>query len=401
MKKKVLFQINSSCNRGSTGRIAELIGRKAKEIGLECYIAYGRHFLPTELHPIKIGNTFYNGVHMAASRIMDNHGLLSIEPTKQLVSEMKAIKPDIVHLHNIHGYYINYKILFEYLIEANMPVVWTLHDCWPFTGHCCHFEFVGCDRWKTGCYKCPGLSVYPKSHLMDKSRRNYALKKELFTGIIERLTIVPVSEWLEGLVKKSFLKDANIETIHNGVDTTVFRVMEERSPKLPEGKKIVLAVASVWDSKKGYDDLSKISKKLPEDYQMVVVGLSAKQVKALPPSIIGIERTDSVDQLASIYSTADVYINPTYEDNFPTTNLEALACGTPVITYSTGGSAEAINAETGASVKQGDIEGLCEAIKKFSSIDRSKIKILCRKRVLDNFEMNNCYSKYIDLYESL
>ena len=229
MKKRVLFQINSSCNRGSTGRIAEFIGKKAKEVGYEGYIAYGRHYLPTDLHPIKIGNSFSNGLHLAASRLLDNHGLLSTAPTKRLVYEMKMIKPDIVHLHNIHGYYLNYKVLFEYLIEAKIPVVWTLHDCWPFTGHCCHFEYVGCEKWKTGCYKCPGLSVYPKSHLMDKSQRNYELKKKLFTGVIDRLTIVPVSEWLERIVRQSFLKEANIKTIHNGVDTTVFRVIDRKS----------------------------------------------------------------------------------------------------------------------------------------------------------------------------
>lgn len=396
----IVFQINSSCNRGSTGRISEMIGLAAKKRGYDCYMAYGRYYQPSDLKIIKVGNLFTLGLHLLGSRLLDNHGLMSVSSTKHLVKQIKEINPDIIHLHNIHGYFINYKILFEYLASTNIQVVWTLHDCWLFTGHCSHFVTVGCEKWKTQCYDCPLIKDYPKS-FMDRSSRNYRLKKELFTTLIDRLTLVPVSNWLAGYVKDSFLKGANIHTIHNGINTDIFKYTNKVYQGLPKGKKIVLAVSGVWTSKKGLNDIEQLSKILDGSFQIVVVGLTSKQIKSFPSTIMGIEHTESLEELVVLYSSADVYINPTWEDNFPTTNLEALACGTPVITYRTGGSVEAVTPETGSIVEQGDVNSLKKEIERICSLERDDLRVLCRKRAVEEFEMTDRYEEYVDIYDSL
>lgn len=398
---KKLLQINVSANFGSTGRIAEMIGHYAKENGYECYMAYGRDFRPEELNYYRIGSDTSIKCHYLLSRLFDRQGFGSYWATHQLIKYIKTIDPTIIHLHNIHGYYINYRLLFQYLKEVNIPVVWTMHDCWPFTGHCSHFAFIGCDKWKTCCEKCPGLRVYPPSIFLDNSRKNYRLKKELFSAIIDRLTIIPVSNWLEDLVRESYLKGAKIKTIHNGIDTSTFQDMGTTYPNLPKDKKIVLAVTGVWDEKKGFNDVLELSKILSDEYRIVMVGLTAKQLTMIPQNIIGIMRTDNLAQLASLYATADVYINPTWEDNFPTTNIEALSCGTPVITYRTGGSVEAVTSETGAVVEQGDINALKSEIERICSLDRNILKTKCREHAVANFEMRDRYKEYIDLYDTI
>lgn len=398
---KKLLQINVSANFGSTGRIAEMIGHYAKENGYECYMAYGRDFRSGELNYYRIGSDTSIKCHYLLSRLFDRQGFGSYWATRQLIKYIKTINPTIIHLHNIHGYYINYRLLFQYLKEVNIPVVWTMHDCWPFTGHCSHFAFIGCDKWKTCCENCPGLRVYPPSVFLDNSRENYRLKKELFSGIIDRLTIIPVSNWLEDLVRESYLKGANIKTIHNGIDTSTFRDMGTTYPNLPKNKKIVLAVTGVWDEKKGFNDVLELSKILSDEYRIVMVGLTAKQLTMIPQNIIGIMRMDNLAQLASLYATADVYINPTWEDNFPTTNIEALSCGTPVITYRTGGSVEAVTSETGAVVEQGDINALKSEIERICSLDRNILKTKCREHAVANFEMRDRYKEYIDLYDTI
>lgn len=399
-RRPIIFQVNSSCNKGSTGRIAEMIGRTAKERGYDCYMAYGRYYQPSELKVIKMGNNLTNNTHAVLSRIFDNHGLLSSCPTYSLIEQIKQIKPDIVHLHNIHGYFLNYRILFEYLKTTKTPIIWTLHDCWSFTGHCCYFDVVGCEKWKTGCEKCPGLLNYPKSLLFDRSIQNYQLKKDLFTAVADRMTLIPVSDWLAGFVKESFLKDATIHTIHNGVDTAIFKYTNEPYIKIPNGKKLVLGVAAIWDYRKGLDDIIKLSRILDEDYQIVVVGLTHRQIENLPPNIIGIEHTESLQELVQLYSSASVFINPTREDNFPTTNIEALSCGTPVITYRTGGSIEAVTPDTGSIIEQGDIEELNRQIIRISKQDRDTWRKACRKRAVEHFEMRDRYTEYVDIYDN-
>ena len=398
-----ILQINSVVNSGSTGRIAEEIGQTAIEAGWKSYIAYGRNDRPSESELIKIGKDWDIKMHGVQTRLFDGHGLGSKLATKDLIKKIIEISPNIIHLHNIHGYYINIEILFNYLKTAHIPVVWTFHDCWPITGHCAHFTFVGCEKWKTQCYDCPQKTSYPASWLVDRSEKNYQLKKELFTSL-PNLTLVPVSKWLSGILKESYLQNYPLNVIHNGINTEVFKPSADNVFRIKyrlENKFILLGVATSWGSKKGLYDFIELSRHLNNDFKIVLVGLSRKQIEQLPNNIMGIERTESVKELAEIYSASDVFLNPTYEDSFPTTNLESLACGTPVITYKTGGSTEAIDELTGIVVEQGNIGKLIDAIKMVKSNGKQSYSEACVNRAHRLYKKEDRYQEYIELYNSL
>ena len=391
-----LLQINITANWGSTGKIAESIGIVAMNAGWESYIAYGRWCNPSKSHLIKIGGRFDMYFHFAEQRIRDNEGLCSRGATRRLISQIEEIRPDVVQLHNIHDHYLNYRILFEYLNQTNIKVVWTFHDCWAFTGHCFHFVTKNCLRWQSGCYSCPMKNVLPKT-VLDRSKVHYELKKRLFSGN-QNLTIVPCSDWMAGFVKQSFLKDKRKKVIKNGVDLKMFKPVANDDANHYFG---ILAVSSVWNEDKGLSDIYKLREMLPENYGITIVGLTKKQVDALPTGIIGIERTQNVQELVKLYSDANVLINPTYADTFPTVNLEALACGTPVVTYRTGGSPEAIDENTGIVVEQRDIEAMAEAIRTICGGNRSQYAEACRNRAEECFDKEANYKKYIQLYEEL
>ncbi len=404
---KKLLQVNSALNYGSTGKIAEQIGLAAKADGWECWIAHGPRYVNSSyLTPIGVSNSFEEKLHGGLySLLLDRHGLGSISATKRFIKILRDLNPDIIHLHNIHGYYLNYKLLFEYLKAIKKPVVWTLHDCWSFTGHCCYFDKIGCNKWTTGCCNCPGLKTYPSSRLLDNSRNNYILKRQLFTSISDNLTLVPVSRWLGNFVRQSFFSDTTIEVIHNGIDISKFNPQADeinqniRKRYRTYDKKIVLGVAAPWSERKGYNDFLRLRNLLSEDYALIMVGLSNEQLQSLPSGIIGIERTQSVQELAELYSAADVFINPTYEDNYPTTNLEAISCGTPVITYRTGGSPESVTSETGMVIPQGDLNALADAVKVL--VAKNVDSQICRNYALEHFDSRKCFEKYINLYNRI
>jgi glycosyltransferase involved in cell wall biosynthesis len=400
---KKLLQINTVVNSGSTGRIAEEIGEMVIATGWESFIAYGRNERPSASKLFRIGNDKDIKFHGLQTRLFDRHGLGSRKATSDFINQIVKIKPDIVHLHNIHGYYINMEVLFHYLKNVNVPVVWTFHDCWPVTGHCSHFMFVECDRWRTLCYECPQKTRYPASYFIDRSKKNYILKKELFSSL-SNLTLVPVSQWLSGILKESFLQNYPIKVINNGINNEVFRPSSSTGFRIKYGFKdkfILLGVASIWDERKGLKDFIELSKLLDSDFQIVLVGLAKKQIEQLPENILGIQRTESVDALAEIYAAGDVFINPTYEDNFPTTNLESLACGTPVITYKTGGSPEAIDESTGIVVEQGNINMLVKAINQIKVNGKQCYSDACVNRAHRFYKKEDRYKEYIDLYEEL
>lgn len=393
-----LLQINVTANWGSTGKIAEQIGLCAMKHGWESYIAYGRWCNPSNSHLIKVGNKLDMYMHYAEQRIRDNEGLCSRGATKRLIKIISEIRPDVVQLHNIHDHYLNYRLLFEYLNKTEIKVVWTLHDCWAFTGHCFHFVTKNCDKWKNGCFECPLKNEYPKTFL-DRSKEHWLLKKELFVGC-KNLTIVPVSDWLANFVKESFLKEKRIHVIKNGVDLNIFKPSTSLNISKSNSKFKILAVSSVWNPDKGELDIYKLREILAEDkFEITMVGLSADQYKQLPRGIIGIQRTQNLQELVKLYSDADVLINPTYADTFPTVNLESLACGTSVITYRTGGSPEAIDEKTGVVIEQGDVNGLVEAIYRMKEKTLSSAD--CRKRAEECFDKDKCFEKYVELYEKL
>lgn len=400
-----IVQINSVLNWGSTGKIVEQIGICVIESGNSSFVVYGRDKGPVKTNsiPINISSKLGQHLHVAKSFLFDGHGLGSKTATNKMILRLKQIKPDIVHIHNIHGYYINYPMLFNYLRESNIPLVWTMHDCWGFTGHCTYFDMVNCDKWKTICCNCPNISDYPRS-LLDNSKRNYVRKQNVFTSL-HNVTLVPVSNWLGNLVAQSFMGKYPIKVIHNGIDLSVFRIKKNnlRDHLNLEGKKVVLGVSSNgFSGRKGLTDFHKLAHELPSSYQIIMIGLSEEEMRTLPQNIIGLKRTTSVEELVDYYNLADVFINPTYSDNFPTTNIEALACGTPVITYNTGGSPEAIDEMTGYVVQRGSISDLKNAIEILGSefgIIKEQRQDFCRKRAVKHFDKNDRFNDYVKLYQ--
>lgn len=337
-----------------------------------------------------------------ASFLTGNNGFFAKKATEQLVARLKEIKPDLIHLHNLHGYCFHLPTLFSYLKASGVKVVWTLHDCWAFTGRCPHFTISGCDRWKTGC---GGCSYPPKEYpisLFDTTHRWWARKKELFCSLLEsNLTVVTPSDWLGGLAKLSYLGKYPVRTIHNGVDLSVFRPVESDFRKTYglEGKKILLGVAFGWGYQKGLDVFLELAKRLGKDETIVLVGTDEETDKLLPPEILSIHATHSREELASIYSAADLFLNPTREDTFPTVNIEALACGLPVVTFRTGGSPEIPDETCGIVADYNDTEAfLSAALDVLRKHPFSKEACVARGA---KFEKTQQADEYVDLFEHL
>jgi len=397
-----ILQINSVCGVGSTGRIATDLHAILEAQGHRSTVAFGRRNAQNCESTIRIGGLADSCLHALRTRIFDAHGFGSKKATTALIAEIEKLNPDVIHLHNLHGYFLHVGLLFDYLKQARRPVVWTLHDCWAFTGHCAYFDYIDCHRWKSGCHACPLQSEYPGSFIFDRSRQNYRIKKQLFTGL-SRLTLVTPSRWLKDLLKDSFLKDYPAVVINNGVDLTVFKPQPDafRKKHKLHDKFIILGVASVWNERKGFGYFLDLAKQLGPNEQIVMVGLNSQQMRDLPPGMIGIARTDSTRELAEIYSAADVFVNPTLEDNFPTTNLEALACGTPVVTFNSGGSPECVNEGCGLIVERGDLPALVAAISNVRRIGKISCTKNCQKHAEDYFDKNHRFNDYIELYKFL
>lgn len=399
MQEKTVLQI-STTYQAAPGRIMEMIQQLGEENEFKMIGAIGRGQGSNNVEYISIGSKWDIYKHVVITRIFDKHGFGSKKATIDFINKVKEIDPDIIHLHNIHGYYINIEILFDYLKEANKPVVWTLHDCWSFTGHCAYFDYAGCEKWKTGCHSCPENKAYPSSMIFDNSKTNYINKKDIFTGV-KNLNIVTPSQWLADLVQESFLNEYPVKVINNGIDLNVYKPTESsfREKYNLQYNFIILGVASTWDRRKGLKYFVEMSKVLEKDERIVLVGLSEKQLKEIPNNIIGISRTNNVEELVEIYSSADVFVNPTLEDNFPTTNLEALACGTPVITFNTGGSVESVDENTGFIVEKGNIIELTNLIKDIKKKGKTYFTNRCIFRVAELYEKTDKFNEYIDLYK--
>jgi len=392
-------------NTGSVGRIVEDVGNMLIGKGDESYIGISsRASRPSKSEVITIGNQFDVALHGLKSRLFDAHAFGSKKSTENFIEKVKEVNPDVIHLSNLHGYYINIEVLFNYLAEAKKPVVWTFHDCWPFTGHCAYFDRYNCYRWKTQCHDCPGIKGYPASFGYDNSRENYERKKKLFNSV-EKMILVGVSNWIGNFLKESFLNKYEVNIIYNGIDTSVFKPksnLESLKNKLGvSNEKIILGAANIWSARKGLTDFIEFSKKLPEDTKIILVGLSKEQQKDLPSNIIGINRTDSIEELADLYSLADVYANPTYVDNFPTTNIESLAVGTPVVTYRTGGSPEAVDLNTGIVVEKGDKEGFLKAVFEVLKNGKENYSNNCRERALKYFDKRINNESYYHVYKNI
>lgn len=355
-----------------------------------------------KLPPAPIGHKYYgsyveNFLHAFLGKVFANNGCHSYFGTKKLIRDLKKWQPDIIHLHNLHSFCINIPLLFKYIKKYDIRVVWTLHDCWTFTGHCPYFDMIDCDKWKTGCHHCKAYKEYPKVY-WDNTSKIYALKKKCFLGVKD-MTLVTPSNWLADLVKQSFLKNYPVEVIHNGIDLNIFKPTESnfRERYNCKNKFIILGVAFGWGKRKGIDVFLELAKRLDERFQIVLVGTDDNVDKQLPSNIISIHRTQNQKELAQIYTEANLFINPTREDNFPTVNIEALACGTPVVTFKTGGSPEILDETCGVTVDKNDIEGIIKAIENMVK-DKPLIKEDCLNRA-QKFKADEKFLEYIKLYQ--
>lgn len=396
-----IVEINSG-NHGSVGRIMLGISESASKRGHEVYT-----FCPPGRMQSKgiagnefIGTVFERRASDFFNCLLGYQGRFNWIGTRAFINQLKRIKPDIVHIHNLHSNYINMKTLFNYLKESEVKVVWSHQDCWAFTGHCVHFLIAKCDRWKTRCYDCPNIKEYPQSYFFDRSKEEYAYKKKLFCSL-DNMVIVTPTKWLENLMRESFFCKYRVVNIENGIDTHVFRERKSdvRSKLLIEGKFVILGVAFSWGFRKGLDVFSKLQEKLNSDYTIVLVGVNDKMKATLPDEIITVKRTETLEELAEIYTCADVFVNPTREETCGLVNIEALSCGTPVITFRTGGSPECIDDNCGSVVEVDDVDSLAREIERVR-YEHPFTKEACVNRAR-KFERMDVFEKYVDLYEEL
>lgn len=397
---KKLIQINTVCNT-STGKLMGDIQRKANEMGYETLSIVGRRKVYPDIRCEKIGNGISFWIHVAITTILDKQGYGSYFVTRRIVSRLRQENPDIIHLHNLHGYYLNLPVLFDYLSkEFKGKIFWTFHDCWPITGHCAYFTAAGCEKWRQGCNRCPNKQVYPISLFRDASRKNYEDKKRMFNRL-DNLTIITPSEWEASLVKDSFLGRYPVEVINNGIDLETFTYREPTNEiynkyGIDRGKKTILGVAGIWDQRKGLDDFLLLAALLPLDYQIILVGLSRRQRKHLPANVVGIERTESKEELSAIYSLADIFMNPSREESFSLVTAEALACGTPVIVLGTSAVKEFVCEDNGIVLTDCDASSYMDAI---CELERKKLSRETVRQTAQKYDVEIFTDKVMHLYE--
>ncbi len=399
---RVLF-VNQSKNFGSTGKIVEQIGMLAESHGWEVRIAHSeRYERNSHFKSLYFSSVFSEKWHALCSYLFDCQGLCSKRKTKFLIQRIREFKPDIVHLHNIHGYFINYWILFNYLNKKDIPVVWTFHDCWPFTGHCGHFVRYNCKKWQTKCHHCPATHGYPASLFIDNSKFNFWLKKKTFTAK-ENLYITTVSQWLAGVVKSSFFKDFSIRVVYDSVDTDVFHYREShlREKYGIEDKVVLLAAAANWTTTKGWNDYIKLSKMLPTECVIMLLGVKERERMDLPKEIIAVSRVEGKEKLAEYYSMADILLNLSYQETFGMTTAEAMSCGTPGISYNVTACPELLTPETGIVVNAGNLQQVIEAISTIRKKGKESYSQACRERAMTVFDSKKVNSLFFDIYNKV
>lgn len=399
MKKTLNILHINSVNFGSTGNIMLDISRKANKYDYNSLVAYANsrsNKNKNVKNSILISNVIERNIHLKLGYFSGYNGCFSKVGTKAFLRKVDRFKPDIIHLHNLHNCYINLKLLFDYIKEQNISVVWTLHDCWAFTGQCSHFTEAQCEKWLTGCYECPQIEKYPASRV-DKTKEMYLYKREWFTGV-KKMTIVTPSNWLAKKVKVSFLKEYPVKVINNGIDLSVFKPRNSnfREKYSLEHKKIILGVAHSWSKSKGLDIFTGLASRLREDYQVVLVGLTAEQMKELPSNILGLQATNNREELAEIYTAVDYFVNPSIEETMGLVTVEAIACGTPTIVSNLTAVPEMVNEDSGVVVKEYDVDSFYEAI--ITNNEFSEEKLL---KWANKFEVNEKYNEYLNLYDSI
>lgn len=399
---KTIVEING-INYSSTGTITLNIARELRKNGFNVYTAcknsrMGRRF-PYE-QQIYIGTWLERVVSERLAGLTGKKGCYNILNTWMFIERLKKIKPDLIHIHLLHDTFINLRMLFDYIRKYDIPVIWTFHDCWAFTGQCSYFDLVGCSKWIDGCHDCEQTDTYPSTYFIDRTKLMWKKKKEWFSNV-RNMTIVTPSRWLKDLTEKSYMKDYPVKVIYNGINLDIFHPYQTdfRKQHHLEDKHIVLGVSYGWSITKGVDVFIKLAKMLPENYQIVMVGTNDETDRMLPDNILSIHKTYDQKQLAEIYSAADLFVNPTRQDNFPTVNMEALACGLPVLSFRTGGCPEIINESCGSIVEKNDIEALKNEIIRICET-KPYTKEACLKRA-GEYDMSAKYREYVELIKDI
>lgn len=393
-----VLQLTTSSNWGAIGKIAEQISIEARKIGWDTYTAYSRFDVPCDSKLIKIGNKLYLIIDWIFVRLFDRAGLGMRLPTKKLIKEIKKINPDVIHIHNIHGYVINYPMLFSFLRDSKIPVVWTQHDFWAITGHCTHFVNIGCEKWKTGCNNCKLNKAYPKS-LFDFSQRNYRLKRYYF-NLLSNICFVGVSDWVSENLRQSFIKQHDIITIANGVDTSIFNPSySTHIDEIPDNVFVIMGVASQWKKGKGLEYYIELSKIISKDEVIVLVGIKEDEKRMLPNNIIGLSQTNSQRELAALYCRADVVLSLSRAETFGMTIIESYACGTPVVVFNNTAQPLLIEDGVGFVARNGDVKDVYEKIKHIRNAEGVNFKQNCRVLAVSKYDKQICSKKYIDLYK--
>lgn len=398
-----IIEINITKSSGSTGRIATQIQKYVNDKGDLCQIAFG-YGNDEDITDFSMYSWVGTHMHSFLSRKLCMQGRCSWFQTYRLLKFLKEEKPDIVHLHNIHGHYLNYEILFRYLKSIQIPVIWTFHDCWPYTGKCAHYSSAGCEKWKTECFDCPNLQTYPDSSF-DGSRKNYQYKKRCFTDL-KKLHIVCNSDWLKSQVEESFFKGREISRIYNGVDTGVFysktaNDVKEAAEKygIDLKKKTILGVSSVWKADKGLQIFLELAQAIPSEYQVVLVGVSDRQKETLPKAVAAIERTEDMQELATLYTLADVLVNASKEETFGMVAVEAMACGTPVVVSSQTACPEIVDQSVGLVVSMNSIDELIGAIEEICTKGKDVYRERCMSKVRNLYSVEEMNRQYYGLYK--
>jgi putative colanic acid biosynthesis glycosyltransferase len=335
-------------------------------------------------------------IHYRLYKLTGLQDIWSFFETISMLLKLNKIKPDIIHLHVVNECSINYPLLTFYTRHKKIPVVWTMHDCRAFTGRCAYFDEINCNKWITGCGNCPQNKLYSPTWI-DNSAKQWKIRKKLFNKFYSLYIITP-SRWLANYVKKSFLKNNPCDVIYNGIDINLFSQLQPDTwldTYNLRGKKIILGVAGAWEKRKGFEYFIQLSKELPQDYKIVLVGNIPHKIN----NIINIPKTSNSNILASLYQHSTIFCNPTLADNFPTTNIEALASGTPVITFNTGGSPEAIDETCGIVVAKGDYDALKNAIIYMANNQNLYTKKNCINR--SHLFSNKQYLQYVELYKKI
>jgi glycosyltransferase involved in cell wall biosynthesis len=398
-------KINIESNYGSTGRIVEGIGRLAQSQGIETHVAYSRGANPSRLNTHHIGNKLSQGLHLVRTRVFGDHLKGSGFSTKQLIKLIEKLDPNIVHIHQVHGYYLHVPILFKYLRKSDRKIVWTLHDCWSYTGHCSYYTKIGCQKWLKECHNCPQFSGYPKSYFFDRSKEEFNLKKELFASM-QNLHLVAISDWLKEEVSKSILAELPISVIKNGVDLEIFKPIKfnkelEKKKRGITSKNVVIATGTTWNSSKGLEDYKKLGAKLPNNTTLLLVGIPTYLQVGFPNSTICIERTESKEELSLLYNIADVVLSLSYQESFGLTIPEGLACGTPGVAYRNTALKEHISEHTGKLVMTGNIQEASQAIAEVIEVGKSAMSEACISFCHKNYNLKNNYQNYLSLYSQL